>query len=468
MKSEEDKFRESLRSIIESREFPFAENDWDRAGAYISRKRWSRRFRVAGLFLLVSSGAALLFLTVPANDRSTVAQASPSVTAGETLQPDQITIQNNSVEKLGNNGPAQVPEVSAPAKVKVRMPAGRVTENTQPEADKPRFKPGTATAGAFEMNFSATTTNPGSDISDDASGKKSPESDISPKAETEPEINRDPVSPVAVENIVNAGQNEEAVTENKDGENEEINTAEAAAVTETSATQPAAMDPLPSDVAVAVAGSNASDSAVRTLAPYLTLEAGADFLAGWQSGTREGNGLSPVFGIHYASVVTSNVRLSVGAQYNRIGNLSAYTHTSAVTVLSFGEESEVTRITPRKLHYAGAALRLTYELNKNAFGLGYSIGYLFDVQSDVETYSFVNNEKTNVRNFTSRGYADGFRMFDSRLSLIYRRALLKRITLHAEIFSGLSDLKEDGFFLQQGSQRPLGARLAISYQLNGQ
>src|SRR5690606_37243710 len=100
------------------------------------------------------------------------------------------------------------------------------------------------------------------------------------------------------------------------------------------------------------------------LEPVLSLEAGISLHQGWNAGGKEGSGASPYGGIHYLSPLSEKMRLSFGIQYQRIGGLSAYTHTSATTRLSFGEEREVTEITPRQLHYLAIPLRLMYTINE--------------------------------------------------------------------------------------------------------
>jgi len=90
----------------------------------------------------------------------------------------------------------------------------------------------------------------------------------------------------------------------------------------------------------------------------------------------DANGFNPVIGLNYFNHLTTKLSVTFGAQYSSIGNLDYGSRTSKITRFRMGEESHVTVITPIKLHYLVAPIKLNYALNsKNTIGLGCNISY---------------------------------------------------------------------------------------------
>ena len=485
MSSEEDKFKSSLRSIADSGEFPFTENDWNAASAYISSRRRKSRLRIAAALIFLVGGAVSLFMLLAPSGTGTIvskketqnARAENNVISSRTLQidnPGDLQVKeetpSRSVDPLPDHksGPA-VNQANQPDP----SPVTRPEPQTAAFAEKPAASQGNISVGITAADASGINDPTEKETVQVTAGEQKPASGALESSQNDEKA---PILPVetAKEEIVHVSpdnnRDEESVTEDSaPAETANPETGHVPADILAEKKEQAEVVQVPVTPAVNEQSSNgiSTDSVLLSTAPYLMLEGGADYLAGWKSGIKEAGGFNPFAGLHYSSYVASRLRLSVGIKYSRITNLSAFTHTSASTILSFGEESQITKIKPRSLHYMGVPLRLLYTVDRNTFGAGYTLNYLFDVLSDVETYDLSNNEITNVRNFTSRGYTDGFSMFESQISVIYRRQLNKRLILHSEAFAGINDVKQDGFFSEPGSQRALGIRVGLSYQLNG-
>src|SRR5690606_15314984 len=94
--SSEDKFKEKLRSLIEEKDFPFEEKDWERASDYLNAKRNAGRWRRPAMILLAAGSAMLLslfiFKSIGPDASEEVAALPPLRTKAETnfSHPDQI------------------------------------------------------------------------------------------------------------------------------------------------------------------------------------------------------------------------------------------------------------------------------------------------------------------------------------------------------------------------------------------
>src|SRR5688572_15904670 len=134
----EDKFKESLKSLLESKEFPFEEKDWDKAAAYISKERAGSKWRRLGLLVLALGGTLSLFFVArdqaPANDARIVAAAphAPSPAPAK----NNLTESSSALEKAAQ---APLPAVTPVSKVKSE-PAALADARPTTLADKTERK----------------------------------------------------------------------------------------------------------------------------------------------------------------------------------------------------------------------------------------------------------------------------------------------------------------------------------------
>ncbi|MES2679683.1 MAG: hypothetical protein V4635_07355 [Bacteroidota bacterium] len=196
-------------------------------------------------------------------------------------------------------------------------------------------------------------------------------------------------------------------------------------------------------------------------------EAGADYLLGWKNNDKtEARGFNPVIGIGYQNAFTDKLALSAGVRYQSLSNFSGTSHTSAVTALKFGEESDVTVISPLRAHYLAVPLKLNYLINsKNSIGFGYTIAYLLDVESKVETYIKSKDYHGDHTVSKSMGYKTGFNSIDGQIAFCYRRQLYRRLHLNCELFYGLNDIKKDKVYNSPVFERSRGLKMTLTYNL---
>jgi hypothetical protein len=440
--SNEDKFRQSLKSLVESREFPFEENEWEKAAAYIDKKRFGKRALWIAVIALFVTGVIATYLSVSpfAHEKKTAAvypakketKIEPSESSGSTAMHEQ----HPTTDQARITGPASSP-------VTVTKPGGLPAKQDVVKPDTQRQQ------GQMQVTFTKTGKKQEDQKVPANTSVPAPDNNA---GETTPAIQKEITLPA----VVNTSPSPEKIE------------AENPASAETSSAPVASENPT---TATAVETAAVPDS-IKAKVPRLLLlsaEAGASYMTAWKNSnaSRDAQGFNPVFGIHYMNQVDSRFSISFGVQYQRTAHLSAFSHTSKQSHYSFGEESQVTTITPSTLHYLAVPLRLYYKLDeKNTIGGGYSIGYLLDVEAKVQTYTLKVGAESDHKNYTTRGYTDGFALFDSQVSLFYRRHLYGDFSLHSEVFFGLSDVKQNDFFGGNTAQRNSGLRIMLVYGIH--
>jgi hypothetical protein len=206
-----------------------------------------------------------------------------------------------------------------------------------------------------------------------------------------------------------------------------------------------------------------------TIAPdnHCFVELGTFINAGWMTAdTWEAAGFNPLVGIGYHNTVADKTAVTFGAYFTTVSHMKAVTKVVKSTRVKFGEESDVTAITPESAQYFMLPVRIQYRPSaKQAFTAGYSIFYLLNVQSRVDTYTERLGRRDNSASYTTGGYVEGFSMYNHQLSLGYRRQLKGKLWLDTEAAFGLSDLRQDGFFGIQQFERTMGLKIGLTYDL---
>ncbi|WP_317896877.1 hypothetical protein [Aurantibacillus circumpalustris] len=205
----------------------------------------------------------------------------------------------------------------------------------------------------------------------------------------------------------------------------------------------------------------------KLLSHRIFLEAGMNYQLGWKTNNKtEANGINPLVGLQYYHDVSRRFGLSLGLFYTSINNLSATSHTSTTTRLKFGEEIEATVVTAKNMHYLLLPLKLSYSFSRNDFVcIGYTLAYLLDVASKIETFSTRLNYSSTPVVSKSMGYTKGFNPYDGQIAVCYRRRLYKELYVNGEFFYGLSDIKNDIIYKLEGFERAYGFRLSVGINL---
>jgi hypothetical protein len=435
--SAEDKFKEKLRDLADSKEFTFEERDWDSASAYVEqqRRRSGLGLSFLSLLMFLISGSALLMLQ---NENGTQPVNANTLMAGSF--PVKIVLLEPVIQATL---PAQLAATEVPAR-EYALPSRRYpASHSAPVPDAVvNEKPQTA------------------DIAEATPAKKAPV-DPTPAAQDIPSVQAStaetqPVLPPPAK----PQEPEIAVVPPREAIKEQVPPTATVApevrivhdtvfITQTPAVVPPAT----------VQGENSWP---------LELEAGIGIQAGWKyNGSRDGLGIAPVGGIHLVNPVNDKFLFTVGLLYQEINRMSQSSVISKVSRLGLGEESQVTVITPRKSSFIGTPLRLHYHITvKDRLGLGYQVNYLLNVDANVEKYNERLGDQTDRKSYTAGGYVEGFRTFSSQMSLFYRREIHKGLHVNGEFVFGLTDLKDDGFFGVAAKERHSAFRLTVVYDLS--
>lgn len=474
--TEEEKFRNKLRNLVESKEFEFSEKDWDRAAAYLHQRRSGKNLIIGAAFTLLCvllGGIIYLQSDFTGNDSELSLEQETSVSA-EPLNKTEITsVTERNVVKMGK--PAASSKDLAITHVKLPSAKSSVKIN--------RIK---------KTHPDQQTANPSNDLPASSDQHLTAKVSIQKQNDAEqastPDVMDEPFTeavPVHVSIRKRLQEEQPAATEDKSEEGQPEPTAETADIASDqpreepvqvvtagrdSIVEPAAEKPIEEPVTVSepstvIADPTSTITSSQAQLSYLSIEVGPSYHFGWkEQGIQEASGLNACAGIHYNNPVSNKVFMSVGIQYQRTAGLGLFTHQSKVTRFSFGEESDVMMITPRKLHYIAAPIRFHYHVNnKTAFGAAYTIAYLLDVESETSSYSVKAGHTLNEHSYRTRGYTDGFSIFDNQLAVFYRRNIWGGFSAQAEIYLGLSDVKDNGFFPAGRSQRNSGLRLLLQY-----
>ncbi len=205
--------------------------------------------------------------------------------------------------------------------------------------------------------------------------------------------------------------------------------------------------------------------AVNFVVEGIFYEAGAAWLYGWKGPMkRDARGFSPMAGINYMNRLNNRCGLSFGVQYMMVSKLSNSSKTSRVSSYVYGEQSQVTVITPTTLHYLAVPLRIhCYANRNNCFGTGVNLGYLLNVDAKVTSYEETAGVKGAEETIRQGGYTQGFSWYDTQVAVFYRRKINASLALQTEIFFGLTDVKQDTFFGYNNKERNSGVKLSLVY-----
>ncbi len=505
----EERFKKSLDELLGSKEFPFDESNWEKAREIIDASKKSKRrlvpFILSGLLFLgaLLTGAYFLFdspenlshvektsgnskVVLPASNPTVNSNSEAPVTAKQnvrTAKPEQTSANKSPETKL----PVSVKKADNP-QVKINS-IHQTKQETAPSPTDPKTEPVSPEIPAIKTAINLadfTTEGPAlieikmvkkptaiKSAKDQVSGKENTSS-VSPETNSVESVEKNPedahantevpvkseLNPPVVETHTEVAQPIENSGKKGNEGNEDF-----------AASTPAVVDSVKKEISPSSEVSPLVLDGVAEQPKFLpvrfSVEAGMSYLNGWKNPQgRDAKGFNPVIGINYFSPVTSKTSLSFGLQYNSVSNLSYSNYTSKVTHLKLGEESEVSVYTPVKLHYLSVPIRFNYDLDlKNTVGLGCNVGYLWNVESELETYTEKLNSTEGHSVSRTFGYTQGFKKMDTQLSAFYRRRLYPNLSVNAEAFFGLTDIKDNKFFNSNRVERNTGVKLTLVYNI---
>lgn len=446
--SKEEEFKKQLRDLVESKSFPFEESDWHSAKKVIDAQR-RKKYRLP--FILFMAGLGVIGLMLwPDSDKPTVALNS-------------LQNQNPSVSPASEKLKSQIagtpkPVGSSNSAVTKTLENGRVPELENKEAD-------------LEKNPLAISQ----DISEKPQANADPLQDhldkLPPSEKSSAELplalalsadlarqNDSQAQPLQEKQLDTVTSDENSVEKNV-SQDTMATIAQAIAASEAGTLQTIDSSAVAKEIAVV-------ESPVFKKKMLISAEGGFNLLFGWKGIEKaEGRSVNPILGLNYHGLVSDKLECSAGFNLTTLMGLSSFSDTSKVTRYGFGEESEVTVISPRTLFYINFPLRLMWNFNlKQSAGFNLEPGYLVNASSHVETYvqSTSISGKESTKEF---GYTQGLATFNMQFGLFYRQRLFDRVYLQPEVFIGLKDLKNNDFFNSNVTERSSGIKITLLYSL---
>jgi hypothetical protein len=499
----EEQFKDSLRNLVESKEFPFDENNWEKAEEMMHPKETKRR-------AIVWSLAALLFVVLGVFSYYYFMPAAPA--ASQNTGDHKNLIPGNKLPAVAENSGA-FKKYTSTAAAKASSPS--IIHNAVKSSQEPALQP-KKQAGSFVA--SAQKTKPASPQLQQAPAtvpavagstvveqpvvvaqphhavNSTPEEPVAAKQATATEAlkensNKAEQPDAAIEAPVKTAANKPATVPAEHRAEKTIPApivSEAKANTEKNNTpvvntqqapeppfvflplKPVAL-PVAKIDSVLITRNTANDLPLPAQSKriIMSFEVGATYLAGWNNhGKTDAQGFNPVVGFNYYNYLTDKLAVSFGAQYTSVSHLNYTSVTSQTIRYNLGEENAVTVITPQKVHYLAIPVKLNYMINtSNAIGIGCNVAYMLTVDSKEETYTERLNRRDDYKSFKTSDYTEGFAAFDTQLSLFYRRKIYKNLSVNAEIIYGLTDIKNNSFFNSSVVERNKGIKLTLHYNL---
>ena len=513
---QEDKLRNSLREFYDNQELPFNDNEWERASAYLTAARRKRNIRYGALILtaLLSTLFVTLFNFQKTSNDNTHLASSPSKqkaksapTPQSTVLPAPLVSAPKTKINFHSNPKNKGSDYSTPSLISVTE-TGRSNSEEHVILPPGKHSKGseagiTASEPALIKNQTTVKENVTSDVdplvtpvipvnapvstANSITADDTKQNNLNTTVIEEPKENTE-IIPVANENLSDSqnqvsakeipqgpidGLSQPATTLPLNENKKEIATTNYSEFTSLAEkVVPSAFDTARYSTLEGVSGAIETTEEYSVTPIFIPItdegifyEAGAAWNYGWKGPVnRDARGFSPVVGINYMTRLNRRCAISFGLQYLQVNNLSNSSKTSRVSTYVYGESSNVTVVTPSTLHYLLAPLRFHYYVNhQNSFGAGINLAYLLNVDAKVTNYEerpgFTGDKKT----IKLSGYTEGFSWFDCQLAFFYRRKITKSLAVQAEIFIGLTDVKQNEFFGFSNTERNSGAKLSLVY-----
>lgn len=524
-----DKFEKNVKSKYGNQEFPFDEQNWEKAAKMIDASRQGKNrggiFLLSAIALLCTTGLVYYFgfsdnkaleknnlavnqvvstsESTVANNETAVANETSNVNADTEVNTSSNTTENNLTETTNEVAKTNSPNLKSNSNNKIALNSTKTSGAVTTEKTIAENNPNLTTENNAEekiintssnSNIKSTSTNPQS--------KKPTQVKLPAKTATPPVLGSgSSAQNTKPSSTIPNSTNNESGNPNKLGEVPK--TEESTTGIETPAkNNPTVIDSSDAIVAATVkpTKSNVVDSvppmrkskadSLAAMLPkgdgvsyatnvkekhsaknILFMEAGATYLLGWNGGGKnEAGGFNLLAGVNFQHYFTNTISAQIGVQYSTISNLTNTTHTISTVKYDFGMEQDVTAIKYQKLHYLVAPIKVVFNAgDKNFIGVGCNVGYLLNSDSKKEKYktnsSDPNATKNGLTSTKESGYVQGFNPLDIQVSASYRRKLYKGLSANAEFIYGLTDTKNNDFFKSNNFDRTVGFKLTLCYDL---
>ncbi|MBL7918057.1 MAG: hypothetical protein JNM96_06645 [Bacteroidia bacterium] len=464
-----NEFDDLMKDKLNEKEYSFSESNWEKAAKMIDASRPAKK-PLGGLFwaaaIVGSIGlltGGVYFFSHSGDAKNQLAKNSVAIIKQEDKTTNEITkekieeannlnntdtkgIQNNSVNSLQVESNPASSEGTNENIVEVQ----RTTESTKSINDK--------TAGRSNLNIKNTKINStASNLGVKAKSTEKGTSDSFAKNnESRVEENKEPA--YNKENVVNQVYAEDLTPEyiqqlaiNKvSGEEETIPEANCNA-------DYSSLEVLNNDY-------------VKLKRHTLNIEAGAINSLGWKvNNKRNGNSLTPVFGINYIHNFTAKSSVLVGVQYNTLSNITESNVSFSITSYGFGKSSDITTYKITELQYLVLPVKYIHKVGKNSYvGAGLNLSYLLNTKNRIEVYSSEDNNMQQIATFTDNGYGKGITQnYNAQIALSYTHKFTKRIGMNVELNRTIRNVFTDysAFSIENVSNKPTSIKFTLTYTL---
>ena len=461
--SKEENFKKKLQDLVDSKEFAFHENYWDEARAVIDSERSKNKRRI--VFYLISAGILLsgltgLFLLKPSEKSFTqyVSSADQSVSKhSEIVKP---VTHNSEINKKKSS-----PKKNYQSASLQKSSNAVISKQTENEASNQNAQTSEFTNRTKQIQKEEKSKNP-----DEQSNTTNAGSGVQHTGIIEP-TNLIQQETVLVQPVLNLPKKDSITEPEVSTSFSQTMVQSDAMLAVTSKVQTESILPATETIRKTDSSQSAAEPIPVVLPESLknmivSVEAGFNYLYGWKGamGT-EARGFNPVFGLNYHKSLFHFYGYSIGLHFTSVGHLKNFSDTSKVTRYKFGEESDVTVISPRTFYYLDIPLYLNWKFSTHqSIGAGLNFSYLLNVNSKVETYQesiSISGNKSQME----RGYTEGVSKQNLQFGFYYRRQLFKNLYLQPALLIGLKDLKDNAFFNSDTKERSSGIKITLLYSL---
>ncbi|MBN8693163.1 MAG: hypothetical protein J0L69_08200 [Bacteroidetes bacterium] len=471
MKKDLHEFEQHLKQKLDNAEFPFDEQNWEKARAMIDASRSNNRpkwiFFLSSIALILTLGVVYYTQSGSSNNEQPLLALNDISKNQQSVQPSDMqpvnpatseveTAANVNENKLNNNDDnnqhtnrTTTNNNTSGTKKSIGGKSSSNVSHTEASSDKTQTNSNSSSENSnstTSQSTPASNTNPGSGSSSPngtAAGKESSETIKLAKSEKSKSTTQTEIPVILGSNLSATNKNNTVVnsenkginsnregnlksegtaviTNNISGNDSKVTDSLAAVVTkdviemsspiaDTNNTQTPVLAKV--DSTSTANDLNLPSSVKPKIRPkFLYAEAGATYLFGWNvNGSQEANGFNAVAGINYQQYISPKVSLTAGLQYNSIGNLSNSTYTASTTEYNFGVQRDVTAIKYIRIHYISVPIKLGVDLGKNnTIGFGANTGFLLNSDSQTEKYRTNNAEPMNESNRLSTKKETGY------------------------------------------------------------
>jgi hypothetical protein len=524
----EDKFKNKLTNLLDEQSYSYDAENWEKASAFLDKDERKRRFLfflftglgialiVLGYFWYTSTSI------LPTFNMATSGSKQSTATNSNTTQPDASIVNQPTTEvlkpiKQPENSKAQKPTTTdSPVKqtepsvdkapLKITKPQQtNLTEKTSKTAlhhitanSTPIAVPNAVRKLIPEKNpnlTSKTTTTNNDEKNNYVTEKNTDTTSEKETANTAATQNNSLNTPVNISQKVEKEEAAVNTTANLTNTPTGVNSAPQESVEPVVlAITPTVPTQLPESLPKAITQPTLTHPAKFD---YFYAEVGTYFNFGWKYqnvtevpdfNVTEGQGFNPIAGVSYLKSVSNKLSMSLGAYYLMVAHLKLGTKTSSSSKTAlglqanesalapsypgqgltayYGEQKEVTAITPLLLNYIVIPAKVHYLINSGqSITLGYSLAYLLDVTSRVETYSVNPISQSEKKTTMTGGYTEGYKIFTSQLNVGYRKKIYKNLWVDGEVLFGLTDIRDNAFFGIDLTERATGFKISLTYNL---